>query len=124
MGYLTTLTIYNDGIHIIKDKAQDFADRVYDAAVGSVRPTDLGLGHFGNLVKMQKPRHADDHTVYIHMGNTLCEMNAYSEDTLKTMSRSPEFFEKMLKEMERQCKMLKKQLNEFKEEKNAVHSNR
>ena len=66
MGYLTTLTIYNDGIHIIKDKAQDFADRVYDAAVGSVRPTDLGLGHFGNLVKMQKPRHADDHTVYIH----------------------------------------------------------
>lgn len=124
MGYLTTLTIYNDGIHIIKDKAQDFADKVYDAAVGSVRPTDLGLGNFCNLVKVQKPRHADDHTVYIHMGNTVCEMNAYSEETLKTMTRSTEFFEKMLKEMERQCKMLKKQLNEFKEEKNAVHSNR
>ena len=52
-------------------------------------------------------------------------MNAYSDDTLKTiktMTRSPEFFEKMLKEMEGQCRMLK-QLNEFKE-KNAVHSNR
>lgn len=75
-------------------------------------------------MKVQKPRHADDHTVYIHMGNAVCEMNAYSEDTLKTMMQSPAFFEKMLKEMERQCKMLKKQFSEFKEEKNAVHSNR
>lgn len=124
MGYLTTLTIYNDGIHLIKEKAQEFADRVYDAAVTPGPPTDIGLGFFGNLVRVQKPRHADDHTVYVHMGNAVCEMSAYSEDALKTMIRSPEFFEKMLNEMERQCKMLKRQLKEYKEEKNAIHSNR
>jgi hypothetical protein len=116
MGYLTTLTIYNDGIHIIKDKAQDFADRVYDAAVTPSRATDIELGSFGNLIRVQKPRHADDHTVYVHMGNAVCEMNVYSDDTLKTMAQSPKFFKKMLAEMKKQVKMLSKQLKEYEDD--------
>ncbi|NBT57241.1 hypothetical protein EBT16_00495 [bacterium] len=122
MGYLTTFTIYNDGIDSIRDNAQEFADKLYEAASGG--GVDIAIGSFCNLVKVQKARHADDHTVYMHMGNTVCEMNAYSKDTLKTMMQHPAFFEKMLDEMARQCRMLKKQLKEYKEEKNAANSNR
>lgn len=124
MGCLTTFTIYNDGIDRIRDNAQDLADKLYEAASAG-RTTDyIGIGSFCNLVKVQKPRHADDHTVYVHMGNTVCEMSAYSEETLKTMMQSTDFFEKMLDEMARQCRMLRKQLKEYKEERNAIHGNR
>lgn len=129
MGYLTTFTIYNDGIDRIRDNAQELADKIYEAAteVGGTRggvDMDIAIGSFCNLIKVQKPRHADDHTIYVHMGNTVCEMSAYSEQTLKIMIQHPAFFEKMLDEMARQCRMLKKQLKEYKEEKNATHSNR
>lgn len=110
MGYLTTITVYNDGIHDLRDHAQEFADRVYDAAVHScgMHPVDVRIGSFCNFGKVQKPRHADDHTVYVHAGNTVCEMNAFSEETRKIMRQSPKFFEKLMKEMRTQYRELRR----------------
>ena len=149
MGYLTTLTIYNDGLDQIKKNPEQFVEGLLNAARAiPAESSVLPVGSFGNLVKVQKTRHADDCTVYVHMGNTVCEMNAYSEETLKTMMQATNFFKKMLAEMKnqvkmlskqlkeyeedqkmldemtRQCRMLKKQLKEYKEEKNATNSNR
>jgi hypothetical protein len=114
MGYLTTLTIYNDGAHLIKPNAQEFADGVYEAMVTtSVRgPMDLPVAHFVNCVRVQRSRHADDHTVYVHKGNCLTEMNAYSEDTRELLKRNPQFFEKLLDEMKWQVRELGKLLKE------------
>lgn len=117
MGNLTTLTIYNDGIDQIKQHPQQFADKVYEAATSMKGPVSVRIGNHCNLVKVQKSRHADDSTVYVHMGNTVCEMSAYSDETLRVMMESPDFFEKMLKEMNQQVKILKKNLKQHREDK-------
>jgi hypothetical protein len=124
MGYLTTLTIYNDGLDQIEKNPEQFVERVLNAARNTSGPSVLPVGSFGNLVKVQKTRHADDCTVYVHMGNTVCEMNAYSEETLKTMMQATKFFKKMLAEMKKQAKMLSKQLKEYEEDQNERDSDR
>lgn len=113
MGSLTTFTVYNDGVALVKENAQDFANKVYNAAViGQV--TDIEVGNFGNLVRVQKCRHADDHTLYVHMGNGVFEMNPYSQETKNLLERNPEFFEKVVKFLEREVKDLKTMLKESK----------
>jgi hypothetical protein len=113
MGSLTTFTVYNDGVSLVKDNAQDFADKIYNAAIDG-RVTDIEVGHFANLVRVQKCRHADDHTLYVHMGNGVFEMNPYSRETDDLFKRNPEFFEKVIKFIEREVKDLKKMLKESK----------
>lgn len=124
MGYLTTLTIYNDGLDEIKKNPGQFTEGVLEAARPMSGSSVLRVGNFGNLVKVQKSRHADDCTVYVHMGNTVCEMNAYSEETLGIMKQSKNFYKKMLAEMKNQVRMLSRQLKEFEEDQNGRDSNR
>lgn len=107
MGNLTTLTIYNDGIDLIRTHAQEFADAVYAASNRALpTPTTIGLGNFANLIKVQHTRHADNHTTYVHMGNTVCEMNPYSAETRRLMREHPAFFAKMLTFMRTEVKEL------------------
>ena len=98
MGYLTSFTIYNDGCDEILKHKEEFAEKIYKAC-SSNETTTFELGCHANLVICQKTRHADDTTVYVHMGNTLCEMNPYSTETINLMKRSPEFFKSMVKLM-------------------------
>lgn len=113
MGNLTTFTVYNDGIHLVKENAQDFANKVYNAAVfGQV--ADIELGNFCNVIRVQKCRHADDHTLYVHMGNSVFEMNPYSQETKNLLERNPEFFDRVVKFLDREVKELKTMLKEAK----------
>lgn len=97
MGNLTTVTIYNDGIDQIPKHAQEFADALYRAAQSTSDPQIIPVGNFANLVKVHPFRHADAHTTYVHMGNTVCEMNAWCKETKRIMRERPEFFARMLK---------------------------
>lgn len=112
MGYLTTITIYNDGIADLPQNAQEFADQVY-AAAGSYYarqfPVDVRISGFCNFGKVHQPRHADDQTVYVHAGNTVCEMNINSEETNRLMKQNPRYFEKLLKEMWHQYRALRRE---------------
>ena len=110
MGYLTTFTIYNDGVDLVKENAQDFANKIYDAAT-SHEPCEIPVGNFANLVRVQKTRHADDHTLYVHMGNTVVEVNPYSPETQKMMQNNPKFFKKILDYLNDQVKELNAKLN-------------
>lgn len=116
MGNLTTLTIYNDGAHLLKSNAQEFADGVYDAMGRSLNQgaMDVSVGNFANFVRVQQPRHADHHTVYVHMGNCVTEMNAYSADTQNLLKNNPEVFEKRLDALTRQTALLSKMLKAHK----------
>lgn len=112
MGFLTTITIYNDGCDQIKKHPKEFAEKVYLACLGEFTDRgpvkgSFGLGYHANLVTVQKPRHADDHTIYVHGGNTVVEMNAWSKDCESLAKRHPDFFDSLLKQMERQVKELK-----------------
>jgi len=55
MGYLTTFTVYNDGIHLIKEHPQDFAEGVFSAA-NEFRsgPMDIAIRGFANLIRAKK----------------------------------------------------------------------
>lgn len=119
MGYLTTLTIYNDGAHLLQPNAQEFADGVYAAMVSGITrgPMDLPVANFVNCVRVQRSRHADNHTVYVHAGNCVTEMNANSSDTRKLLERNPEFFEKLLDELKCQTRELGQLLKEHKTKK-------
>ena len=114
MGFLTTFTIYNDGVDLVKKYPQEFAEAVYKAALDNDRPGNemLSVGYFSNLLTAQKPRHADDHTCYIHMGNTVCEMNSYSTITNEMLEMHPEYFEKMLRFMSEEVRKLKQKLKD------------
>lgn len=116
MGNLTTLTIYNDGIDLIPKHAQEFADALYAASQSMwAGPMTIAVGNFCNLVKVQAPRHADIHTTYVHMGNTVCEMSPWSPETKRLMRESPLFFEKMLKFMRAQVKDLSEEFKRVQE---------
>lgn len=112
MGYLTTITVYNDGIADLPQNAQEFADQVYEAA-GSYYPkqfpVDVRLSGFCNFGKVHRPRHADDQTVYVHAGNTVCEMNVNSDETLRIIRNNPKFFEKLMREMWHQYRSLRRE---------------
>lgn len=121
MGNLTTLTIYNDGINLITKHAQEFADTVYEVSNQAMpTPTMIGLGNFYNLVKVQPTRHADNHTTYVHMGNTVCEMNPYSSETKRLMRERPAFFEKMLKFMRDEVKELGEEFKKIQAQQEAT----
>ena len=113
MGYLTTFTIFNDGIHLILEDSKDFCGKLYDAALSDGRITNISHGNHCNLVKVQKTRHADDTTLYVHMGNTLSEMSAYSKSAEELMRNNPESFTKMLRFMKTQVGDLEDMLKEY-----------
>lgn len=116
MGYLTTITIYNDGCDLIKKYPKEFAEKVYDSCLGvytiDKSSNTFGLGYHGNLVTVQKPRHADDHTIYVHNGNTLVEVNAYSKDFKTLLKNNPDFANKLIKQLKDEVKSLNKLLKE------------
>jgi hypothetical protein len=118
MGYLTTFTIYNDGCDEIPEHAVEFAGKIYDACIANRNVTSFGLGNHGNLVTCQKPRHASDNTFYAHAGNTLIEINYFSQETIDNMKRNPEFFKEILDDMAYQVKELKKEFKNYKEAQN------
>lgn len=74
MGFLTTITIYNDGVHELTKYPKELAKKLENACLGIQRNKGRNwdsLGYHGNLLILQKPRHADDETIYFHSGNTV-----------------------------------------------------
>lgn len=116
MGYLTTITIYNDGADQLTNDTEKLGKKLQEACHGVYTRGNVsgsfGHGYHGNLVTVQVPRHADDHTCYVHMGNTLVEMHPQSNDTKRIMENNPDFFDNMLKQMENTVKELKKMKKE------------
>jgi hypothetical protein len=109
MGELTTFTVYNDSCDQIIQNPKEFAEEIYNACRNSY--INYRRSIFYGAVILQKTRHADDRTIYVHAGNTVCEMNSDSDTTKELMTKNPRFFEEMLKLMEFNVIELKKQFN-------------
>lgn len=105
MGYLTTVTFYNDGLHTITDDAESLNKKIIEASRSG---GEVGHKGFCNLVMVQKSRHADDNTIYIHMGNCVTEFNPYSRETKELMVRNPSFADAVIDFLEMDLKALKK----------------
>lgn len=99
MGYLTTFTIYNDGVHLLKDKKyqKKFCEDLYSAASRTREKEEIiSIGCFVNAITAHPPRHADDRTIYVHMGNCTTEINAFSKGTERLVKENPIFAKKIL----------------------------
>jgi hypothetical protein len=107
MGYLTTVTVYNDGLSLLKKHPEEFCSKLYDAAI-SHEQSDFGVGNFCNFANVQAPRHADDHTIYVHMGNTLTEVNPWSKDFTDLLARHPDHAIAMINFLDSNVRQLKK----------------
>jgi hypothetical protein len=119
MGFLTTITIRNDHCDGIRDKPLEFAEDVYQACLGNTTRTvggkEVRLGSCANGIILQRPRHADDHAIYVHRGNTVQIMSPYDKETKELLTRCPEFFDKCLKQMREDVRELTKMQKERKE---------
>ena len=105
MGYLTTVTIYNDGADQLKKHPKRLAEILYNACNDIQRNRGYnydGLGNHCNLITLQKPRHADDHTLYLHAGNTVIDVyDADGEWAVETFINEMEYHLKRLKKLKK-----------------------
>jgi len=103
MGFLTTITIYNDSADQLTKHPNDLAEKLRNACSGVQinRGQDYdSLGNATNILTLQKPRHADDHTLYMHAGNTVIDVyNANSEWSINQFISEMEYHLKRLKKL-------------------------
>jgi len=116
MGYLTTITFRNDSVHSIKDNKDRLVEVILDATCGAGGMHN-GCAHdeyvgSADLI-CQRTRHADEHTVYVHMGNTVQEMNSYAPETRRLLEKCPSFFDSCVTHLEQEVRYLKKMKKEY-----------
>ena len=108
MGYLTTVSIYNDGAMELIKHPEELAKKLNYACSGVQINKGFNydsLGSHGNLLTLQKPRHADDTTLYLHWGNTVIDVdNAKSERVINAFLAEMKYQTKRLKELKKQIK--------------------
>lgn len=73
-----------------------------------IRKNYFSIGREANPVVLQKPRHVDDTTLYLHYGNTVVDIGSLTEKT----ERNEWSINQAISEMEYQIKKLKKLKNE------------
>ncbi len=74
MGYLTTITVYNDAMGAFESDPKHFGERILEGisqANRAHKEVSVGFMGYGNYISIQPSRHADAHTVYLHSGNTV-----------------------------------------------------
>ena len=106
MGFLTTFTIYNDSADQLNKHPEDLAEKLTQACHGIQIRAGYdydSLGNATNILTLQKPRHADDHTLYMHAGNTLIDVyNADSEWAINTFISEMKYHLKRLQELKKE----------------------
>ena len=126
MGYLTTLTFLNDAADQYDKHPERLVEIIHDAITNHQCSRNGGksyeehIGNHGNAITVQRSRHADDHTTYVHMGNGVTEMNPWSADTKDLLERFPDVFDQYVSYMEQQVKALKKMKKEHLEHKHNL----
>lgn len=93
MGYLTTIIINNDAFHEFKERPMEFGQAIVSGVYKAQRDNkqiDVGFGGYANYISVEPPRHADDHTVYVHAGNTVFNLNPWNDDFKELVKNNPE----------------------------------
>lgn len=115
MGYLTTITIYNDAQHKFKQYPMEFGQSILngiDQAQLECREVSVPFRGYGNYISVQPPRHADDTTVYVHCGNAVMNMNPWGKEFQAMVSTCPDYVRKSIKIAEDMIKEAKRKLKE------------
>jgi hypothetical protein len=113
MGYLTTITIYNDALHLFEEHPKEFAEAIFDSINTANRNRTAATVSFfnhGNYIEVQPSRHADDFTVYVHTGNEVTNLNNYDDSFKKFVKSKPKLAESYVDQAINHLKQLKKDI--------------
>jgi hypothetical protein len=105
MGYLTTITFYNDAYGEFQEYPERVAEIIAEAMNSHVAKS-YPIGSHANYVTSLPTRHASEFAIYIHSDNGVREMNPYSKETVLECRRHPEYFKITLDRMKREIKDL------------------
>lgn len=114
MGYLTTITFYNDFWGEIKQNKDKLFDSLDEAIFGVANRygkfTNASLGQ----IIVQPSAHADDHQLYIHRGNLVFNVAPWTNEFEEMAERNPEFLEESIKAAQNIVTEAKKRLKKLK----------
>jgi len=107
MGFLTTVTLHNDAMHAFKEHPEEFAEALFkgmnEANMGN-KCADVGFRNYGGYIQVQHSRHADDHTIFVHMGNCVINVNLYEQEFKELVKRNPDFAKRIAKHLKETLK--------------------
>jgi len=104
MGFLTTITVYNDRWHEIEDNPVEFVEDIDKyISKGKMDRFDYALAQ----TKVHRTRHADDKTVYVHIGNTVIDVNPFNGEMERIRDEFPKFYNQIVDQLEYTLKKLK-----------------
>ena len=99
MNYLTTLSIYHDGIDNIDLKPTKFSRELVDSILNknnSGQTEEIG----NTKVTIQKSRHKSEVITYIQKAGEVIEINPHSEHFWKKVNKNPEFFKDIINDFQ------------------------
>ena len=99
MGLLTTITIHNDAMGEFEKDPKAFGEAILKGIYGAQyerKEVSVPIGSYSNYIKVQPSRHADDDTIYLHSGNSVSQLNVYSQDFKKLVSNHPDLVKRWL----------------------------
>lgn len=109
MGQLTTITLYNDSLHTIKENPKEFTQSVV-TAMGSCTPKQYSIK--GDTVfKGQRYMHSSDDIVFLQTGNTTYNMSSPWQ-LGELYRKNPEYLNKLVDILETNLNTIKSLLKE------------
>lgn len=117
MGYLTTITVYNDALGTFKEKPKEFAEAIFDGIDKAFRQgtaVSVPCESYANYISVQPSRHADDKTLYLHSGNCVFNLNSWNKDFENLAMKNTEWAEEAIEEAESILEEAKSRLKKFK----------
>ncbi len=101
MGYLTTIVVHNDALGTFEDHPKEFGDAIFEGisraqTYRQVQSCPFPFGGYANYIHVHPSRHADDHTIYVHYGNGVFELNGYSKDYKQLCLNNPDLAARMI----------------------------
>lgn len=116
MGFLSTITIKNDRLHEFKENPAEFARIIFEG-IDKANELHKSVSLEGGYLGIQPSRHADDTTVYVHMGNTVFDLHYYGKDFEDLAARSPKVLKKFINEAQWFVTQAKKELKKIESQK-------
>lgn len=82
MGFLTTITIHNDELGSFEDDPEEFGKAILHGVQRANYEHKSVSVHFCNSapITVQPSLHADSPTVYLQFGNTIFDINEFSNE--------------------------------------------
>jgi len=111
MGYLTTITIHNDGLHELKQDREKFVQTIFDLM------NEANDGHQEvnqGAISVQPSFHTDENQLYLHSGNCVTNINPYRQDFQELLKNNLQVAELFVRQAESLIKEAKRQIKQYK----------